>query len=171
MMNLKWIGAILIVVGCGGLGFMMAVSFRKEVTALRQLIKVLEFIVCELECRRTPLPDLCRKAAELECGCIKSVLITLAGELESQIAPDAALCMASSLNKNPCIPKRTAAALVSLGYTLGKFDLQGQLRELDAVCAACRGELAELETNSIQRTRGYQTLGLCAGAALAILLL
>ena len=58
-----------------------------------------------------------------------------------------------------------------LGASLGRFDLQGQLQGIESVRAQCRKDLAELEDNRDQRLRSYQTLGLCAGCALAILFL
>ena len=57
-----------------------------------------------------------------------------------------------------------------LGQTLGRFDLPGQLKGIKAVQESCRRELARLERNRDARLRSYQTLGLCAGAALVILL-
>ena len=61
--------------------------------------------------------------------------------------------------------------LLELGRSLGNFDLNGQLRGIEAV----RRQALEALQNSVkdrdQRIRSYQTLGLCAGAALAILLL
>jgi hypothetical protein len=47
-MYLKLTGAILIVVGCGGYGIMMAMNHRKEVNALHQLVRVMEEMICEL---------------------------------------------------------------------------------------------------------------------------
>ena len=54
---------------------------------------------------------------------------------------------------------------------MGQFDLSGQLKGFEAVNKDCLRELTDLENNRTQRTRSYQTLGLCAGAALAILFL
>ena len=56
-----------------------------------------------------------------------------------------------------------------LGTSLGRFDLTGQLNGLEQVRSHCRRELEALAGNRDQRVRGYQTLGICAGAALAIL--
>ena len=60
-------------------------------------------------------------------------------------------------------------ALILLGRWLGRFDLDGQLKGLDAVRQECRRHLEELNNNREVRLRSYQTLGLCAGAAIAIL--
>ena len=168
-MPVKWIGAMLVVAGCGGFGFMMALYIKREVAALRQLISAVEFMCCELEYRLTPLPELCRKVSDQYSGSIGTVFRLLAEELEGQVAPDAAFCMGSAIKKTPELPKRTAAALVSLGRTLGLFDLSGQVKGLRGLQEECGYYLEELERDKTQRLRSYQTLGLCAGAALAIL--
>ena len=46
---------------------------------------------------------------------------------------------------------------------------QGQILGLEAVRSHCRSELDALSANQDERLRSYQTLGLCTGAALAIL--
>ena len=168
-MNLKWMGAILIVAGCGGFGFLMARNISREVYALRRLMGILDYMSCELEYRLTPLPETLRKATVSQDGCVNRALIFLAEELESQVAPDVKSCMKAALARVPDLPKRTRAMLEELGISLGAFDLPGQLKGLEAVRQDCSRVLSELEQNRAQRTRSYQTLGLCAGAALAVL--
>ena len=170
-MSYKWIGAIMIVLGCGGFGFSLAAAHRREESTLRQLISALDFMECELQYRLTPLPDLCREAAGEQKGCIRDVLQNLAVELDTQISPDVDRCMKASLSKVDDIPNRTRRALEELGKTLGRFDLTGQLKGLEQVRSSCRSEMESLNTNRESRLRSYQTLGLCAGAAVAILLI
>lgn len=168
-MTIKWIGALLVIMGCGGVGFTMAASYRREERSLRMLLRALEYMTCELQFRLTPLPELCRQAGR-ECGGpAGQVLTALSKELESQISPDVDSCMYAALSKLEGVPHSTAEALGLLGKCLGRFDLNGQLQGLEQVRAHCRRELTALESGRDQRIRGYQTLGVCAGAALAIL--
>lgn len=168
-MKLQWIGAILIIVGCGGVGFGMVLNYKREEAALKQLLKALTYMNCELEYRMTPLPDLCRKVSDFSTGCIRAVFLKLAKELEAQIAPDARCCMKAVLKAVPELPQKAVTGLAELGDSLGQFDLNGQLKGVDAVIQNCEKELRNLEANRSERLRSYQTLGLCAGAALAIL--
>ena len=170
-MSIKLIGAALIIAGCGGVGFSMAAAHRREESALRQLIGALDYMGCELQYHLTPLPELCRSAAEQTVGCIRQVLISLASELESQIAPDASACMNAAISKTSKLPQRVQKNLTGLGSSLGRFDLQGQLNGLEGARQQCRRDLDELSKDRDVRLRSYQTLGLCAGSALAILFL
>lgn len=168
-MGYKWIGAALIILSCGGFGFSLAVSHKKEENTLRQLISALDFMECELQYRLTPLPDLCRQAGTQLSGMMHDVFLSLADELECQISPDVSSCMRSALSGREELPKHTRSCLMQLGNSLGRFDLAGQIKGLDAVRAECRRTLEDLSANREVRLRSYQTLGLCAGAALAIL--
>jgi stage III sporulation protein AB len=171
LMNFKWVGAILILCGCGGCGFSLAAMEIREERGLRRLITALDFMGCELQYRLTPLPELCRITGREAAGCIGVVFSKLAGELEAQATPDVYCCMAVALSESPGLPNSVRQAFTELGQTLGRFDLDGQLKGLECVRNACRIRLAELGNNKAERLRSYQTLGLCAGAALAILLL
>ena len=168
-MTMKWIGAILVICGCGGLGFSIAAASRREETALRQLIGALDFMVCELQYHLTPLPELCRQAGRENRGAVYRVLCALAHELDCQISPDVQSCMHAALVSCPEVPKRVRQAFEIMGTSLGRFDMEGQVKGLESVRGFCRRELEGLSQNRESRLRSYQTLGLCAGAALAIL--
>lgn len=168
-MNGKWIGAVLIILGCGGFGFRIALGYRSTERLLRQLLEVLETMESELQYRLLPLPTLLRRAARDAGGTLREVFARLAEELDRQSQPDAAGCMRIALDSCRELPAAVRRPLRQLGQTLGRFDLPGQIHGLKAVQDTCRRELTRLENNRDVRLRSYQTLGLCAGAALAIL--
>lgn len=170
-MLLKGIGALLIVVGCASVGIRLANAHRKEEHTLRRLIAALDYMECELQYRLLPLPELCRQTANVCDGVLQGVFAALADELDAQAAPDVALCLRAVLARQKQLPEQTEQALCLLGNSLGRFDLEGQLTGLETVRGECRAKLGKLTANGEVRIRSYQTLGLCAGAALAILLL
>ncbi len=165
----KVIGIIFVVFGCGGVGFRIAYNHRQEEKALRQLVGMLDFMACELQYRMPTLPSLCREVAKVFLEMPGRVFLELALEMESQISPDIEHCMSSALKKFDNIPTVTQGKLQLLGKSIGRFDLEGQLKGLEAVRQDCRRSLDTLSVNRDSRLRSYQTLGLCAGAALAIL--
>lgn len=168
-MSFKWIGAVMVIAGCGGVGFSMAAGYWHEERSLRTLMRALEYMSCELQFHLTPLPQLLRQTGT-ECGGIVGTLLReLARELDHQVTPDADSCMYAALSRVDNIPPKTMEAMRLLGSSLGRFDLAGQLQGLEQIRSRCSRELDRLTTDRDQRIRGYQTLGLCAGAALAIL--
>ncbi len=170
-MTLRIMGAVLVVAACAGFGFRMAAAYRRQEQLLLKLLGLLEFMGSELEYRMTDLPTLCEKVAGQASGPLKKIFMQLALELRSQVSPDADCCMAVAVDKTSGLPELIKDVLRELGRCLGQFDLQGQLHQLELVKARCAGYMDELRTHRDQRTRSYQTLGICTGIALAILLI
>ena len=168
-MNIRWIGALFVVVSCGWFGFSSASLDRNEVSLLRHLNSAAEIMECELSYRLTPLPELCRKAGNTAGRTIRRILNNLAIELEKQSIPDVESGMLITLAKEELLPRSVYKILRSMGSSLGRYDLPGQIKGLEAIRESCQSELKNLDLNREERTRGYQTIGLCAGTALAIL--
>lgn len=164
----KWMGAMLVIAGCGSVGFKMAWVHKREERLLRELKSAMDFMVCELQYRLTPLPNLCKLAGKNQKNLVGEMFLRLSWELEQQILPDVEYCMNQAL-KGGELPKRVLEGFRILGKNLGRFDLQGQLKGMEMVRDYCDRELENMGRNQEERLRSYQTLGLCAGAALAIL--
>lgn len=170
-MNYKWIGALLILTACGGTGFTISANARKEETILQQLCFSIEYMKSDLQYHLTPLPQLCRQTAKHSAGILRKLFHTLAIILEQQKYPEASDCMRITLDSLPELPRSARTVCGELGRSLGELDLHGQLQGLNYACKICRKKQTQLEKGREQRLRSYQTLGLCAGAALAILLI
>ena len=100
-----------------------------------------------------------------------SILQELGAELDKQETADAGACMEKVLLHHADLPENCREILLALGKGVGSFDLEGQLREIES---RRRETLAALEKHcegKDQRLRCYRTLGICAGCALALLLL
>ena len=170
IMIFRVLGAILIVLGCGGFGMMICFTYKREEEMLRQLIHALDFIQCELKFRLTPLPELCAGASSVCKGTISRYFHLLSQELASQNSPDVRTCTKSAKASMGNLPARLDKAFELLDLSLGQLDAQGQILALDTLRDHCRTELASMSENRESRLRSYQTLGICAGAALVILL-
>lgn len=168
---IKLLGVVLVIAACGGVGFMIAASYRREERSLKLLIKILNYMECELKCRLTPLPELCRMVASEFPQQPGRIFAQLANEMQMQLFPDAQTCMSSVLSRSTELTPLTRRELIQLGRSIGKFDLDGQLKGMELVRMECNSHLTQLMENRDNRLRSYQTLGLCAGAALAILLI
>lgn len=168
-MTVKWIGAVLIILAGGGFGFLIAHNYKLEEWGLQQIIQAADFMTCELQCRLTPLPELCEQTALQVSGSLRAFFQNLAAEFAKQTAPDAQCCVETALAITPNIPKRAENNLRLLGKTLGRFDLNGQLNGLSAIKQTCQRDLLGLQDQKDLRIRSYQTLGFCTGAALVIL--
>ena len=168
-MSIKLIGAVLVLLVCGGTGYKMAANHRREVKCLQQLCAALEHMECEMLYRLTPLPELCKRTAEVSAGSVAQFFSVLAQELESQVAPEVFTCVQAASWKVKNMPVHTAKVLERFGASLGSFDMEGQLKGLAAAKEEAKQSIAQLTENQDARLRSYQTLGLCAGASVVIL--
>lgn len=170
-MNIRGIGAVLILVGCAGVGFSIACTARREVQLLQNLIRALTYMSNMLQYQLMPLPELCRDTAQHTGGTVQEILYNLSRELDWQISPDAKSCMYEAIQKSSPLPIKLKQHFLHLGTTLGQFDIPGQVKELEVIQENCTQDLQNLKNNLPVRTKSYQTLGICSGAAIVILFL
>lgn len=170
-MFIKIVGALMILLACGGFGILLAAAHKREERMLRKLIGALDYMECELQYRMPALPELFRDTAKELDGILQSVFVELANVLESYACCDVDSCMQQVMNGKKELPPTSREGLYELGRSIGRFDLDGQLKGLETVRQECRRRLNGLSANGEVRRRSYQTLGLCAGAALVILLM
>ena len=168
---IRLLGVLLILFGCGAFGFSAAASYRNLEKDLRSFIRAIEYMECELQFRKTPLPELCQQAGHIVNGRPSTFLSELAHCLLTQQHQDAPSCVTELLNRQSSMDARMLEYISEFGSTLGTFDLTGQINGLQAVRSKCQMYLKDLNSNKENRLRSYQTLGLCAGAALAIILI
>ena len=100
---------------------------------------------------------------------MRPVFLGLAVALEDRITPDVERCMDLALGQVCQMPKLAVQVLSQLGRSLGRFDLEGQLRGLESAIRSAGDALRRFREGAEGRRRSWQTLGLCAGAAIAIL--
>lgn len=168
-MTLRLIGALLILIGCGGIGFMLAAAYKRELSTLQHLIEALEFMENELSYRKTPLPLLCRYIAATQSGTVKTFFLNLEKELLLQIRPHASACAEVALSKTHQIPRQAKELILKLSRTLGIFDADGQLLGIQSVKSEAVLCLNRMRAEQEQRMKNYRVFGICAGAAIIIL--
>lgn len=169
-MTTRVLGAVLLLAGSCGFAIALAAHNARQKILLRQLQRIVAEMELELKFRLTPLSDLCRKSVTAVGGDLKKLFVSLADRLDGGWEGDVSGCM-NALASDPELPCVIRRCLRELGDCLGRFDLEGQLAGLDGVKARIRQELNVLNENGKERIRSYQTLAVCAGAALAILLI
>ncbi len=168
---MKLLGAILVFLGCGAVGFGKAAACRREIWQLEQLQQVFSYMENELSYRYPPLPDLLRGTKAHCGGAPGKVLQEAAVELETNLQPDAGLCMQAAIERVSGLGAGPRELLLVLGSTMGKFQLSGQISGLKALQELGRKRLEACSARETERIRTLRTLGICAGAALVILLM
>ena len=168
-MSYRFLGAVLIVAGCGGFGTTLILNQKKQEHLLNSFLRGLTYMEQALTYRLTPLPELFLEAGNQAEGEIGNIFQKVSKELNLQVMPDAGGCIAKVLQETRDLPRPLRMLLRKLGSNLGNFDLSGQLESIRELKEICLQQLAELSDGKAQRFRNYETLCICAGLALAIL--
>lgn len=169
---MRILGAVLITVCCGWFGFSLSSAHKREERNLRQLISSLEYMQCEIQYRLSSLPELCIQTANIcERGAVRQFFTALAQELNQQISADVQPCMLAAMDRTTDIPPITRECIVEIAKDFGKFDLDGQITVLEEYKIFCKEKLEIHCAGKDEQRRSYQTLGICTGAALVIILI
>ena len=166
----KWIGAGLVFAGCTGAGFLKASAYRREERLLADTYRLLEQMENELSFRVSDVYILCDLSRNFSKE-LASFYDAVKENLLNQSADTVSDAMEIVCREGNSLPQSVYEMQFLLGQTLGQYDLEGQLREISSVKEICRQKLTALQDNREDKLKSYQTLGLCAGAALALMLL
>lgn len=166
----KWIGAGLVFAGCTGAGFLKAAAYRKEERLLSETVRLLEQMENELAFRVSDVYALCDLAHHFSRE-ISAFYAAVKESLVDQSVDTVSTAMELAWRKEKYFSKSVYEIHRLLGQTLGQFDLEGQLREIASVKALCKQRVTLLQDNRDGKLKSYQTLGFCAGAALALMFL
>lgn len=165
----EFLGVILVVGACTWCGFSMAAVYSQQERQLCELQILLNRMACELNYRATPLPELCLGLSGDFSGPVGQAIGRLGQALAAGSGGSVAGLMAASFPEELCRDCREV--LIKLAGSLGSYDLEGQNQSLDLVQRDCGERLDRLRQEKGGHQRCYRALGLCGGAALAILLL
>ena len=170
-MMVRICGAVLIILGCGGVGFAMSGHLRREEQALGELVRGLEWMICQMQYQIPPLAAIFLGAADVTYGEVSRLFEQIGRRLEHQNAPSVAGCIDAALKAVPTVSLKAADQLRQLGTSLGQLDMEGQIMQFKSAAALCRQELQRISEERESRMRLYRTLGICIGVAVVIFLI
>ena len=170
-MILKILGVALTIISSSAIGFEIASAYLKEIKQCKQLISALEYVENELTYRHSPLPELFCMFSSRDSGPIGKVLVRTGEMLNEQISASVNDCMNIAITEAEGLSDKLVNVLKQLGNDLGKFDIDGQLNCISAVKVSCELLLKSISTKQTEKVRSMKTIGICAGAAVAILLI
>lgn len=170
---IKVAGVIFIVASAGSMGVRVALSLRRRCALLRQLMAALQLLKNELSFCGTPLPQAFALMAAACEGPLERLFSKIAKDMDKRrwLTPLAA--MQQALQEVPELPQgdRIGLILLELAGKLGKYDLDSQRQALELALNQLEEERQKAEREQSVKGKTYETLGICAGLAAAILLL
>lgn len=169
---IKLLGAALIIASAASVGIRMAHSVRTEEANLRQILRVMELMRCEIQSCLTPTKELCEMASGICRGALRDVFQATAQRIELQAEGNTGEIMEAVLIRfGHILPISCICRLRELGNVLGAYEVQEQTQALEALSGRVSASIEELRQGRAERCRSYEVMGVCAGCALAIILL
>ena len=170
---IKLLGTAMILLGSGSAGFGFARTVRIQLRQLNALLAALEVMKSEIEYRLTPLPEMFSALGEGTEPVTAEFFRSCAALMQADRELPPPLVLGRAMDQTPGLrwSARTRETVRNLAFSLGKFDLGGQVRAIELAQERLRAELAEAQAGSRARCRSYETIGICAGLALAVILL
>ena len=168
---IRIIGAALTIIGCTTIGFLLATSVKSEIKIIQGLISILMGWKNNIHYYQTPLPELCSSIRSYDTSILRKLFHDFHQQLASNTYHDAHQIMLKVLSGYPELPQSCYNLLQKLGEGLGKYDSTGQLNEIDAVLNEANHILCRLKDNEPSQVKCYRAFGICAGVALAILII
>lgn len=170
---IRLLGAGMIVLSSACVGFGAASGVRRQCAQLEGFLWALDAMKSEMSCRLTPLAELFGALGACPQPDVGAFFTAAGRELTTPPGCSLPVSFKRALNAAPelKIGQQGVQALYALAVNLGKFDLQAQLTAIDACAGRISAALKTLQEQKRARCRSYETIAICAGLALAVVLL
>ena len=169
---MKSLAAALIIFSCGGMGLIIAGSYKQRVHHLRELIRFVQLLESEIHFARTTLPKLIAGQAAHFSGAVGRFLT----ELKEALTAGTGESFASIWDQGLAIlaqdglPPEVLEELPACGKVLGRSDAAEQSKHLKQLLYRLEQALAAAERDQEKHLRLWQYLGFGAGLLLVLLL-
>ena len=170
---IRMIGAALVVLSSGTVGFGFARAVKLQCAQLEGLLWALDTMQSEMSARLTPLAQLFSGLS----ACRQKDVAAFFAEAGRARSAQPYCAVPGCFNRGFQQAKgfrpgdEGVHALYGLSLNLGRFDLESQLAAIERTKESVTAALLALQGQKRARCRSYETIGICAGLALAVMLL
>ena len=171
MESVKLAGACLIVGSSFWVGLWAARGLKRAERQIRDLDAALTLMENELRFTSTRFGPLCSLLAQRSRGAVSGFFSAVAADLEAPDFRSVGAARRAAEKAGLVLPPGVFFAVEGLIDGFGRYDLEGQLRQLAAARAELSRQAEQLRLQMDNRCRTYELLGLCTGLAVLILVL
>lgn len=169
---IRFLGAALLMAGCGGLGLSAVNRLDSRVRDLRELSAGLEILRRELGWRLSPLPRALETASGGTQGRPARFFTFCAQGAERLAGAPFRTLWLTGLEQCPLrLSREDRVLLEQLGPVLGRYDGDSQRQAVESVLTGLSRQLAQAEDDRRRLGRVYAVLGLTAGLFLTLVLI
>ncbi len=168
---IRLVGALFIVAGSASAGFYMAGNVRKTQRIYRDALRATAYMKSEIECYLTPLHDIYGQLARILPKPLASLFFALHEQARRSLGllPAVHFSRARQQQKNR-LPHELGQILAEMFDLLGRQDAVAQIRAITLAEERLNEALGRVSSEKKERCHAYETIGICAGIALVIIL-
>ena len=169
---LRFVGFVLIVSSSASVGFSMADRVRRAQKLYRQALSSLAYMKAEIEFHLTPLDEITRQLSTLSSGVLGEIFSGFSRDITLAPGVSCGVLMRRCLRMQKYrLPQELSDILGELFDLLGRQDVLAQIRAIELAEGRLQQVYAQSRSEKNERCRAYRTIGICAGLALAIVLI
>ena len=166
---IRIIGAALLVIGFSLIGYVRSKKKKTSLLDVVELIRAMDLMICELEYRKTSLPELCTFVANNTTGCISKFFREFGDVLSKNVALSVRDAGAIALESIEDITMHAKEYVITLVDSLGAFDVSGQIAEINAVKEESKVALKRKEEKFLLTDKTDRILWVSLGLVIAII--
>ena len=166
---MKLAGIVFIVASAGWVGFGMAVAIKKQIALYQSAMQALSLLKNEIAFCGTALPQAFGVLATSCDGVLSKVFQSVANSMDRHPWLSPAEAMVQGIS---CLDdQKLKTVFLRLGQGLGNYGLDAQVQAIHAARDEIGHLLNTAETTRKEKSKVYETMGICAGLSAAILLI
>ena len=166
---MKILGISFITLSSAVVGFQMAAMLRKRCALMRELDDLLQLLEQEIGTCGTLLPHAFALLSAATDGIWETVFSGIAKEMDKNrwATPHEA----AQIVLNQVHDRDISEIMLPMMKKMGKYNIEAQTQGIESARLQLRMLLQELEQEQKMKSKTFQTLGICTGLAVAILLI
>ncbi len=168
---MKWIGFMLVMVGCGGIGLSLVGEYAMRIRVLEQIRNMMHYINDFVLYECTSLPEAFGRAAQRVEAPFSDFLRKTAQQMDEFSGEDISFLWQSNAEMlKGHMTKKDYAQFLQCMQQTGFMDVKGQSQALKAYEQELSLNIHRLLQQKEEKCKLYQTLGIMSGVFVCILL-
>ena len=168
---IRALGFVLILSGASCVGIRQAACIRRACRLYEDLRIALVWLKNEIQSALTPLEQAFDQVSGLIADPLSSLFAALAQKIRDDPGCSTVGLAARYFASRPEMPPELLDVVYDLLRMLGRQDTAAQVNALELALSRTELLRKRLEQDKTERCRSYRTLGICAGLALAVILI
>lgn len=169
---IRYIFLISILACSTSIGFLLSNRYINRVEELKSISKLINILQNKIKFTRKPLKDIFNELSKIEQNeNINRIFLNVSQNLENRAVSDTWKKILEDEKRNLSLKEDDINLLKTLGNTLGKSDVDGQINEINLFTDLLKTQIQKAEIEREKNSKMYKSLGTIIGLVIVIVLI